>query len=394
MTMLKRWMIASCAAAMVVVAGAGDSDKPEDTDYDQRLADIENLDLEVKEQLSEKKRRFQELSDEKKEKLRKLHRALQAQPNRKELEQVMEAYYKWVLDLPGTVRARLNNETSPEARIKQVIRYKAMPHQYGPRFGGPGGPGGAPWPSMGRRSQEEMKIYRLAFERPDVLKNWVGQFVLDHSSELARRLPSDERQKWEESLREAQSAASDKATSLWRVLARWYLEAGPKEELPLTENDIEDLKSTLTADGAKPPFTDVPPDRQVQIMSDLLRGAVRHQLSWETDDLKGVVTRDEIEEYVERNPEAKKDLQLHRKDLAWHQIRRRYVESRLGASHPRSEGRPRGSGFRDGSKRGGPPSPGQGPMGGSRPSFGDSRRGPNMHDGQKPPAPDRFVEPK
>jgi hypothetical protein len=390
MTMLKRWMIASCAAAMVVVAGAGDSDKPEDTDYDQRLADIENLDLGAKEQLSEKQRRFEDLSDEEKEKLRKLHRALQAQPNREELEQVMEAYYKWVRGLDSPVRARLNNETSPEERVKQVIRYKAMPHQHGPRFGGPGG---FPWPSMGRRSQEKMKVYRLAFEQYDVFKSWATRFVIDHSRELASRLPSDVRQRWKESLQEAQSAETDKEAGLWRALARWYLEAGPKEELPLTENDIADFKSLLTGDSALPAFANVPPDSQVQMIGDLLRGFVREQLSWDIRDLKGVVTRDELEEYARRNPEAKRDLHSDT-DFARYQIRRRYVESRLGAGRPWSDGRPRGSGFRDGSRRDGPPGPGQGPMGGSRPSFGDPRRGPNMHDGQKTPVPDRHGGPR
>lgn len=396
MTMLKRWVIASCAAAMVVSAGAGGSGDTEDKDYQQRRAYIESLDEGTKEKLSEKQRRFDDLSEVEKERLRDLHRALQAQPDREELEQVMEAYYKWVraIDLP--FRVRLNNETSPEERIKLVIRYKAATHHHGGRSGGPGG---FPWPSMRGKGQERMLAFRLR-EQYSVIKSWAGQLVADHLDQLVELLPDNEKEKWETSVRDALATEVDQEPALWRSLARWYLAAGPEQELPLNENDILDLKSRLTADKAKNPFEEVPADRQVQVINNLLRIFVREQLSWEFGDLKGVITRDELEEYGDRNPEAKKDLHP---DINFrrYQIRRRYVESRLGANRAWSDGRPRGPGFPDGgSRRGGPPGPGQGqgpgqgPMGGTPPPFGDPRRGPNMPDEQKPPAHDRFGGPR
>lgn len=381
---------ASSAAAMVVGSGAGGSGDIEDKDYQQRRVYIENLDEGTKEKLSEKDGRFRDLSRDEKEKLRDLHRALQAHPNREELEQVMEAYYEWVLDLPGGIRARLNNEASPEERIKQVIRYKGIPHHRGGRFGGPGG---FPWPSMRGRSPERILASKL-LERYSEFKSWAGQLVADRSSQLAELLPDHEKEKWKRSVRDALATEVDQETALWRSLARWYLATGPEQELPLNENDILDLKSRLSADKAKDPFADVASDRQVQVMNSLLRGFVREQLSWELGDLKGVVTRDELEEYVERNPEAKKDLHPD-KDFRTYQIRRRYVESRLGASRSWSDGRPRGPGLPDGgSRRGGPPGPGQGSRGGSRPSFGDPHRGPNMPNEQKPPGLDRLSEPR
>ena len=388
MTALNRWAIATLATATVIAAGAGGAGAPDDQEYQERRALIEKLEPGAKKQLLEKRERFLKLPPEEQKKLRQLHLALQNEPNREELEQVMEAYFEWVLKLSPSERAQLNNESSPEERVKRIARYKASSNVRRRRHG----PGGNPWPSFSGRNPERMLVFRLVFEHYDVLKSWAGQFVADHASQLASRLPSENQTKWEASTQKAAVTEDGKERALWRALARWYLAADPREQLPLLEDDIENLKNRLSPKQTRNPLADIPTDRLVPAINEILRGIVREQLSRRSAELKDLITDAELKEHARKNPHIGEGFP---KELADHMVRRHYIESRLGVNPFRPDGRSRGRGFSDGGpRRGGPSEPGHGPIGDFGRSFGDSQQSPEQPNRGKPPWDERRRGPK
>lgn len=386
MTVLKRWVMTTLAAATVVIAGAGGAGNPDDGDYQASRDLIENMTPSQKKELIDKQERFLKLPEAEQEKLRQLHRALEKEENREELEEVMEAYFEWVLKLSASERSELNSVSSPKERIKQVMRFKASSDWRKRRHRGPGS---FPWSSWGGRSPEKMEAFN---ERYDLLKSWAGRFVTSHSRQLADCLPEGERQSWETSLKKAQAEEGDKDTALWRVLARWYLAAGPKVELPLEESDLEDLKSRMSSEKENP-FSGMPRDRHVQLTNGFLRGLISWQLRWQYPDLNGLLTRDEVAAFARANPRVRENLPDD-EGMAGHFLRARYVDAKLGADRHRGDGRPRGLGFPEGGPgRDGPRGPGRGPRGDFRPPFGDPPKRPDRLDMPGPPRGERPDEP-
>ena len=388
MTTLNRRAIATLATAIVIAAGAGGAGTLGDQEYQERRELIEKLEPGKKKQLLEKQERFQKLPPEEQQKLRQLHLALQNEPNREELEQVMEAYFEWVLKLYPSERAQLNNESSPDERIKRIVRYKDSSNARRRRHG----PGGNPWPSFSGRNPERMLVFRLVFERYDVLKSWAGQFVADHASQLAGHLPNEDQTKWEASVQKAAATEDGKERALWRALARWYLEAGPKGQLPLEEDDVENLKNQMSPKKTRNPLTDIPTDRLAPAINEVLRGIVREQLSRGSAELKDLITNAELAEHAREHPHIREGFP---KELADHMVRRHYIESRLGMNPFWPDGRSRGPGFSEGGpRRGGPSAPGHGPMGDFDRPFGDSQQRPEQPNRGKPPRNDRRNDPK
>lgn len=387
MTMLKRWVMMTLAAATVVMAGASGAGTTSDGDYQARRELIENMTPSQKKELIDKQERFLKLPKAEQEKLRQLHLALEKEENREDLEQVMDAYFEWVLKLSASERSELKSVSSPEERIKQVMRFKASSDWRKRRHRGPGS---FPWSSWGGRSPERMEAFN---ERYDSLKNWAGQFVTSHSSQLADCLPEGERMSWEASLKQAQAEEGDKDTALWRVLARWYLAAGPKVELPLDETDLEDLKTRMSSEKENP-FAGMPRDRHVQWTNDLLRGIIRWQLRWQHPDLNGLLTRGDVEAYARVNPQVRENLPDD-KEMAGHFMRARYVDAKLGADRRWGEGRSRGAGFPEGRpSRDGPRGPGRGQRGDFGPPFGDPSKRADRPEIPRPPRGERPDEPR
>ena len=351
MTKFERWGVATIAASIVVVAAAGSSDSGKG-EYQERREYVENLDENAKKELLEKRDRFLKLSPEEQEKLRRLHRAIQDHEDREELERVMEAYFDWVLSLHASERAQLNNESSPEERIKRVVRYKSSPSWGRRRHGGPG----FPWSNIGGRSHERMILFGFFSKYADILKDWAGEYVAENREKLGELLPSEVRDRWEESVQQAASEG-DRERALWRALVRWYLAAGPKVDLPLDQSAIEELKGQMPMGKPQSPISEVPVERQVQGLKDALRGFVFGNLLRDPD-LRSVVTDKDLAEFNERHPGLREGA--HDQEMADYMVRRGYIESRLGMDRFRLEGRSRGPGFPDGGRRGGSLGPGRG----------------------------------
>ncbi|MHB8898637.1 MAG: hypothetical protein ACYC6Y_07815, partial [Thermoguttaceae bacterium] len=108
MTVLERWAMAALAAATVAAAGAGGSAGGSDGERQARRDYVAQMEPAAKKQLEEKWQQFIRLKPEKQDQLRQLHRDLQAQENREELERVMRAYFEWVRTLSASERSHLD----------------------------------------------------------------------------------------------------------------------------------------------------------------------------------------------------------------------------------------------------------------------------------------------
>ena len=215
----------------------------------------------------------------------------------------------------------------------------------------------------------------------DDLRMWAGQYVAENSVQLAELLPSDARGKWEGSVQQALSVESEKKRALWRALTSWYLAAGPKGELPLDKDDVEDFKSRVSSGRSDSPLSKLPMDRQVQALREALRGFVFSQLLRDPD-LRELVSKDELGEFARRHLELREGAP--NKEMA-EQVRGRFIAERLGMERDWREGRSRGGpGFSDGGRRGGSGGPGRGgPSGrGGMGSFGRPPDGPGQRSEQ------------
>ena len=384
MTKPRRWALVTVAAAIVVVAAMGGADDPKNGDYQERREYIQNLDETAKKELLEKQERFLKLPREERERLCRLHQDLQKQENRDELEQVMDAYFQWVRSLSYSERAQLNSETSPEERIKRIVRYKAAPSWDRRRHGGPG----SAWAGFGGRTHEKMLIFGFFRKHADVLITWAGTYVAENRVLLADLLPEKAREEWDRSVQQAASTEGDKKIALWHALVRWYLLAGPKAELPLNKDDIEAFKNQVASGRPDTPFFEFPIERQIQGLKAVLRNFVFDRLLRDPE-LRSLITEEELGEYAKTHPGMREGIP--NKEMAEHHVRFRFIDARLGMERYRPDDRSRGPGFSDGGRRGRSPGPGRGgPSGrGGMGGFGRQPNGPEQRPGPpnsgKPP---------
>ncbi len=290
MTVLKRWAIAAVAAATVMAAGASQSDNP-GSGSEQELRDhLENLDSAKKRQLEEKRLQFNNLSPEKQKQLRKLHQDLQADENREELERVMKAYFEWVLTLSVSERAHLNSITDPEERLRLVTRYRASPGK--PPWRRPDFSGGPPT----GQSFAPRNTYR---EFGETLKVWAGPYVASRAEELAALLPAEKQANWKACLQKIRSETTDGDKDLWRALLPWYL-AGPTQDLPITDTDVNDFEKLLPPDTRKW-YAETPHDMKPEIRRGL-RGMISYLFGGGDPELTGLVSAEELAEFEKSLP--------------------------------------------------------------------------------------------
>lgn len=92
-----------------------------------RREKLATMSVSEKRDFLQKKERFDELSEQEQERLRKLHAALQSHPNREELSHVLNAYTIWLSTLPQRERAELA-DLDPSERIKEIQKRTRRRH--------------------------------------------------------------------------------------------------------------------------------------------------------------------------------------------------------------------------------------------------------------------------
>lgn len=377
MTTVKRWAATALAAATIVASGATGPGSPDD--YQQRRERIEKMTPGEKKELLEKKERFFKLSPEKQNELSKLHEDLEKQPNREELEQVMEAYFDWVLTLSPWQRWELEKLPAQE-RIKKVIEFKKSPGRWSGRRGTFDNFAWVPYGSRGPRRLGPPSFIR---EIADALKSWAGTYVIAHVDELAALLPPEEQAKWKAEVDKTRSEDAADGKDLWCTLVPWYL-AGPKTDLPVTDADITDFGNLLSP-NAKKWFDDLAPEERKGDIQQRLRGMLHLQFAFGHPDLKNLVTEDELRELRKQLPPDRQESlarEPEERQNGW--LRYYYFLSKLPEHlHGKRDGpfpfiRGGGPGHGD-PRRGGPMGgPGRGPGSDrgerfNRPSFGERR---------------------
>jgi hypothetical protein len=131
---------------------------------------------EEKEALQKKKDHFDQLKPDEQQRLRRLHTAIEREPNAGELEATATLYARWLGNLDPVERSTLLDIKDPEQRIARIK--ELMKHQ------------------------EERRFQQYAFLLPEddlkAIYKWLGEWVLAHYDAIRDRLPRDVRQRIDE----------------------------------------------------------------------------------------------------------------------------------------------------------------------------------------------------
>lgn len=157
------------------------------------------------------------ISDQERQRLRALERALKREPNEAELRRVMLRYNEWLGSLKEPQRAALRDLTDPQARIKRMREIIL-----------------ADLPERDRRTVGE----------------WLEEYARVHEDELVERAKQSP---WAERFPRRQNLDSNARHFLaMGAIMQCMMEPGGREnELPFTEYDFAQLESQLSAEPSK-----------------------------------------------------------------------------------------------------------------------------------------------
>lgn len=179
---------------------------------EQRRERIAKLTGEELEELNRKREVFEELSPEKQQQLRDLHRLVDESENAAELRETMRRYSAWLRTLPAGRRAELASLPTDE-RLTQVRQLLEQ-----------------------QRREQEQRMPRppgrsLKGDDAKVLATWIDEILTTHESEIAAMIPAGP-------FRDRYRQISDpqrRRASLIFTLSRRMNEGGPPLEFPSDE---------------------------------------------------------------------------------------------------------------------------------------------------------------
>jgi len=163
--------LAFCAAAGTLERGARAQES-----YAEGRQRLQGMSDEEKEALQKKKDHFDQLKPDEQQRLRRLHAAIEREPNAGELWGTATLYARWLSNLDPAERSTLLDIKDPPeriARIKEIMKH-----------------------------QEERRFQQYAFLLPEddlkAIYKWLGEWVLAHYDAIRDRLPRDIRQRMDE----------------------------------------------------------------------------------------------------------------------------------------------------------------------------------------------------
>jgi hypothetical protein len=134
---------------------------------------IKQMSPDQKDDLRRKKQRFDELSDDEKQRLRDLHAAIVSDPSATELSHTVTRYTRWLSSLEASERSILLDIKDPEQRIARI---KELMQQ-----------------------QEERRFRQYFSNLPEddrkTIYKWLSEFIAAHADEIVQRLPPHVKQR-------------------------------------------------------------------------------------------------------------------------------------------------------------------------------------------------------
>lgn len=316
------------ALAIVTNARAAESEA-------ERAARLEQMTPEQRENLINKKKRFDEIKDEaEKERLRKLHTSIEADPHAAELQGTLSRYHAWLGTLSNVQRDELRMLPADQRieRIKELLKQQEVQ-----RFQA----------FVGNLDEDDRKaIFR-----------WLGEFVTAHEEEILEVLPREERQR----IRDIGDPEAKQRTLGWVMGAHRYDAKIPTPDREDLNRLMDCLSAKTTAQIEQAPATEQP-DR----IREMIGAAVFSRRNPPVPD-------EELRKFYNG---LKADQREKLEGLEPEEFRRRLTSMYQGEKRGWQGGRGPGFGFP------GPGRPGEGPR-------GDGRRGGRPDDGRDGPPGDR-----
>lgn len=293
-----------------------------------RKAELETLSADQKNQLLEKKERFEQLPPTEQDKMRGFHSRLEAADDGQRLRTVLERYHEWLKTLPAGQRADLL--AMPESERVEAIK-KIRSEQEAQRFRRIAGT---------KLTQEDLKA----------VQEWTHEFVQKKQAELLATMPADMRSRFEQSQDQQARRRMLFGAMMWQR-GEHAIRPGPEE--------IEKLMPLLSAEARKALKSVTDPEKQAQLVRSWAVGNMMNR--WTPPQQ---VSDEELTRFYQHDLDAglREQLESLPRDQLFQELRRLYFA--------RQEWR----------RPGGPGGPG----GSGRPNFGqrgDGRDGPGRSDG-------------
>jgi len=263
----------------------------------ERRARVEALSSAEKQELLEHQKRFAKLEPAEQERLRRLSREVDEDPQAAELRRIMQRYYDWLKTLPPYQRAQLA-DLPPEARVKRVQQLMAEPARKGGRP--------AAWAELARREWRAGGFPDRHWRSPrrldpaDIagLFAWMDVYAKRHGKQLLEKLPGPQRD------RLLQSLATEKDDLRRNEMLGWiwlWWQLDNRGEAPaVSEKELADLRSRLSpATGER--LKSRPPADQWRAISAMLTTFMLQQYSARhTGAPLPLVTDEELAQFFER----------------------------------------------------------------------------------------------
>ena len=293
----------------------------------------------------EKKRQFDELSPEQRERMRRLHAELSADPDRERLLGVLERYCEWLKILTAVERAEVIRLPGNEriAKIKDLLR-----------------------------TQETERFRKMAGGNLDpgdlkAIRQWLDEFVDAHADQILATLPPERRD------RIPADGKMDPGRRL-SMLRGIYLRGGGGSLPRPSAADEDRLRARLSRDAAAVLNKAESDEDRSRLIDTWIRAADFSRV-W------AHVSVEELQEFAQESLDEHERARLESlpREQMYRELRWLYNQRRFGDAGRRKP--PGGSGWRGGGERGPPP-----PRGPGEEPGGESGRPPGFGPGRQPPA--------
>jgi hypothetical protein len=315
--------------ALVAVTASIRARADEPTTFDQRQTRLQDMSDAEKHALLEKKRLFDQLSDEEQSQLRQLHQALVRDPDHDRLRVTLERYNAWLRGLPPGERAQLISLPADQrlARIREIMRGQEMQ-----RF-------------------RMLADGSLSKEDKLVIQRWLNAFIEANEDKCLEALGDG---RFRKKLMECDSERRKLILSaaIWR----------PGSDMPRpSAEDREQLSQSLSRE-ARDLLSQAPDDQARNRTLDRWIGAATFSRMWRQPSFE------QLEEFAKTlDGQQREFLESLPREKMYDELRKLYYRARF-------PDRGRGDGFRRPGRGHGdrPPGPPGGPPGGERRRRGGS----------------------
>jgi hypothetical protein len=240
-----RWSMACCAVLGLAIWGwpaINVASMPEDV-LAERRARIEKLSPAQKLELLDHQEKFLKLPPEEQERLRRLSRDLEKDPQSQELRLVMQRYYDWLKTLPAYQRAQLR-ELPPEQRVERV---RAILEEQSRRPGR-----GEAWGELARRESGLGGIPNAGKKPPrrldpadmEGLFAWMDEYTRRNTDVVLARLPQKDQERVRQELKRVTDPVRRQELIGW-IWLWWQLDNRGKPP-SFSERDLAELRSKLS----------------------------------------------------------------------------------------------------------------------------------------------------